>query len=81
MDKSFYKKEAASLQSLFDKFNSIQFTFEQDKSSQSNLANKQQGLSDEKLSSRQSKEGLIVVILLFLLIIGMVGFLTVWLVN
>ncbi len=81
MDKSFYKKEVASLQSLFDKFSSIQFTFDQDKSSQSNSINNHRGLSDEKLSDRQSKDSLIVVIVLFLLIIGMVGFLTVWLAN
>jgi len=74
MDKSFYKKEAESLQGLFEKFKST---------SAQNAAMSHRDMAAHKTpdSDRLSKDIIIISAVLFLLIISMVGFLTVWLVN
>jgi hypothetical protein len=78
MDKSFYKKEVASLQDLFEK---IKFTSDPNdanplKQNQNNKNDMEMGESD-----LLSKGVLIIGILLMILVIGMVAFLTIWLMN
>lgn len=81
MDKSFYKKEVASLQALFEKFNSIQFTSDPNEASPSKQKQNNKNLTDMVESDLLSKGVLIIGILLILLVIGMVAFLTIWLMN
>jgi len=80
MDLSFYKKEVASLQALFEKFSSIQFTSDQKEANTSKKQNKTH-LTDMVENDQLSKGGLIIGISLILLVIGMVAFLTIWLLN
>ncbi len=68
MDKSFYKKEVISLQGLFEKFSAIQFDLDLNKS----------GVKDK---STHSMGGLFVAMIIGVLVLGMVGFLTMWLIN
>ena len=79
MDLSFYKKEVASLQALFEKFNNIQFTYDQNEAKISKKQNKMR--LNEMETDRLSKGGLIIGVSLILLVIGMVAFLTIWLLN
>lgn len=81
MDKSFYKKEVASLQALFEKFNSLQFTSDSNEANPSKEKQNLKNLADIGASDQLSKGVLIIGILLILLVIGMVAFLTIWLMN
>lgn len=72
MDKLFYKKEAESLQGLFEKFKST---------SVQNSVLSQRDTAAHKPSDNLSREIITVSAILFLLVICMVGFLTVWLIN
>ncbi len=68
MNLSFYKKEATSLQSLFLKFSEMPFNFKHDK-------------SIDVAKATHSKGALIVGLIIVGLILGMVGMLTMWLLN
>lgn len=81
MDKSFYKKEVASLQALFEKFNSIQFTSDTNEANPSKQIQNNKNFTDMEETDLLSKGGLIIGIMLIVLVIGMVAFLTIWLMN
>ena len=78
MDKSFYQKEVTSLKALFEK---IKFTSDQNEANPS--SQKQSNKNDMEMveSDLLSKGVLIIGILLIILVIGMVAFLTIWLLN
>lgn len=78
MDKSFYKKEVASLQDLFEK---IKFTSDPNEANPLKQNQNNKNFPDMEDSDLLSKGGLIIGILLIILVIGMVAFLTIWLMN
>lgn len=78
MDKSFYKKEVASLQSLFEK---LKLTSDPNDANHSKQDQNRKKITDMGESDLLSKGGLVIGILLIILVIGMVAFLTIWLMN
>lgn len=78
MDKSFYKKEVASLQALFEK---IKPTSDPNEADLSKQKRNNKNFLDMEETDLLSKGGLIIGILLIILVIGMVAFLTMWLTN
>ena len=78
MDKSFYKKEVASIQSLVEK---LKVTSNPNDANHSKQNQNPKKLTDMRESDLLSKGGLVIGILLILLVIGMVAFLTIWLMN